>query len=413
MLLVPGIPPTLRRPGLIAVLVAEVVSTIGTRLTALALPWFVLTTSHSPARSGFVMAAETAPVLLFGLVSGSWVERTGARAWMLLSDACRAPLVAAIPVLSAMGALPFWLLLTLVFVIGTFTVPYGISQQLLLTDAVGDEQQTLAQATSVLQAATRLTLLLGPPLAGLLIAVIGARAVLFVDAASYLLVVAIIAAKGPRAVAAGPTRKGGVLDGIKVLAEDPVLANWSLATVVGEAAYQALFLAIPILVYTVYQDSATVVGLLVGAFGAGALVGSVVASVIAARLPAVLLSAVGKTVQALLFCGLILDLGPRPVGVLLALLGLANGLVNGPSFAIRLVRIPVEARARALAVMTAGTMLGATVGLALAGPAFEAFSRGTVFIVLAGLQLVSATMFVNGARLVGQTVTTGRLPGSP
>lgn len=394
-------------------LVAEIVSTIGTRLTALALPWFVLTTSHSPAKSGFVMAAEAAPVLLFGLVSGSWVERTGARAWMLLSDACRGPLVAAIPILSGIGALPFWLLLALVFVIGTFTVPYGTSQQLLLADVVGDEQQTLAQATSVLQAATRLTLLLGPPLAGLLIALIGARAVLFVDAASYLVVVAIIAAKGPRPVAAGPARQGRLLEGITVLARDSVLANWSLATVIGEAAYQALFLAIPILVYTVYQDSATVVGLLVGAFGAGALIGSVVASVIAARLPAVQLSAVGKVVQALLFCGLILDLGPWPFGVLLVLLGLANGLVNGPSFAIRLARIPVEVRARALAVMTAGTMLGATVGLALAGPAFEAFSTGIVFTAMAGLQVVSATMFVNGARQAGQPVSTERLPGVP
>lgn len=396
-----------------AVLAAEVVSTVGSQLTALALPWFILTTSHSPARSGLVMAAETAPVLLFGLVSGSWVERTGARAWMLLSDACRGPLVAAIPVLFAIGALPFWLLLVLVFTIGTFTVPYGISQQLLVADAVGDEQHTLAQVTSVLQAATRLTLLLGPPLAGLLIAGIGARAVLFVDAASYLMVVAIIATWSPRAATARPAGQNGLLDGIRTLARDPVLANWSLATMVGEAAYQALFLAIPILVYTVYQDSATVVGLLLGAFGGGALVGSLVASVIAARLPAGPLSAVGKVVQALLFCGLILDLGSWSVGVLLVLLGIANGLVNGPSFAIRLVRIPVEARARTLAVMTAGTMLGATVGLALTGPAFEAFAKATVFTVLAVLQIVSAAMFVNGVRLASQAATTGRPPDPP
>jgi MFS family permease len=401
---VPGQTPTLRRPGLFAVLAAEVVSTVGTTLTALALPWFVLTTSHSPARSGFVMAAETAPVLLFGLVSGSWVERTGARAWMVLSDSCRAPLVAAIPILSAFGALPFWLLLTLVFMIGTFTVPYGTSQQMLLVDAVGDEPQALAQATSVLQAATRFTMLLGPPLAGLLIAIIGARAVLFIDAASYVVVVAIIAIKAPRGAPAEAARPGRLLDGITALTRDSVLANWSLATVIGEAAYQALFLAVPILVYTVYRDSATVVGLLLGAFGAGALTGSLLASVIAARLPPVQLSAVGKALQALLFCGLIMDLGPRPVGVLLTLLGIANGLVNGPSFAIRLARIPVEVRPRALAVMTAGTMLGATVGLALTGPAFETFSTTTVFAVLAALQIVSAAMFVNGARQAGERV---------
>lgn len=400
---------TLRQRGLLPVLTAEVISTVGTQLTAVALPWFVLTSSGSPARSGFVAAAETAPVLIFGVISGGWVERIGARRWMLISDICRAPLIALIPVLSILGVLPFWLLLIMVFAIGSFVVPYGASQQMLLAEAVGDDEIILTQATSILQGASRLTMLIGPPMAGLLIAVLGPRPVLLVDALSYLVVVGIILARGPR-TARIPTedRSRRVLDGLRVLGRDRLLVNWTAATIIGEMAYQALFLSIPILVYVRYQESSAVVGLLIGAFGAGALFGSVIATAVANRFSAVRVSVIGKVAQALVFFGMLPVLTPTGVAIVLFALGAFNGLTNGPSFAVRLARIPVPLRAKALTAITAGTMLGATVGLAGSGPAFQAFRFSSVFAVLAGLQVISAALFVVGARQVGQHPTMVR-----
>lgn len=389
----------MRQRGLLPLLTAEVISTVGTQLTAVALPWFVLISTGSPAQAGFVAAAETAPVLVFGVISGGWVDRVGARRWMLISDTCRAPLIALIPVLSGLGMLPFWLLLVLVFVIGSFVVPYGASQQMMLAETIGDDVASLAQATSILQSATRLTMLIGPPLAGLLIAVLGPRQVLLIDAASYLVVVAIILARVPRpSRPATSDRPRGVLDGVRVLGRDRLLANWTAATILGEMAYQALFLSIPILVYARYQESSTVVGLLIGAFGAGALLGSLVATAVAGRFSAIRLSVIGKVAQALMFFGMLPVLPPEAVGVVLFVLGAFNGLTNGPSFAVRLARIPAPLRAKALTAMTAGTMLGATVGLACFGPAFEAFRFSSVFAMLAGLQVASATLYVIGAR---------------
>jgi hypothetical protein len=86
------------------------------------------------------------------------------------------------------------------------------------------------------------------------------------------------------------------------------------------------------------------------------------------------------------------------LGVLLFGLGAANGLTNGPSFAVRITRIPAAVRAQALTAASAATMLGATAGLAAAGPAFEAFGFTSVFVVLAGLQLVSTAQYFVGAR---------------
>jgi len=377
-------------------LLAEIVSTVGTTLTMVALPWFVLTTSGSPARAALVMAAEVAPVALFGVLSGSWAERMGARRWMLLSDGCRAPLVALIPTLSALGMLPFWMLLLAVFALGSFTAPYFASQQVLLAEVVGEDQAALSQATSVLQSATRLTLLIGPPAAGLLIAALGAPAVLYLDAASYLAAVALIATKTPTSGITANAVSTGVLAGLKTLYADRLLGMWTTASLLSEAAYQALFIAIPVLVITRYHASATLAGLLLGAFGAGAAGGSLLAAYLARSQPAQRLAIIGKSSQVPVFLLLILPLSPLGFGAVMLSLGVFNGIANGPSFAVRLARIPVQMRAKTLTAATTITMLGATIGLVLAGIALQALTARTVFVAMGVLQLASVGLFTAG-----------------
>jgi hypothetical protein len=98
-------PAMLRNASVRALLAAQVISTSGTQMTFLALPWFVLTTTGSAARTGAVLAAELLPVGIFGIPSGTLVMRLGARRTMLLCDAARAPLITAIPILHWTGAL--------------------------------------------------------------------------------------------------------------------------------------------------------------------------------------------------------------------------------------------------------------------------------------------------------------------
>ena len=90
-----------------SLVVAEVVSTTGTAMTFVALPWFVLVTTGSPAQMSLVLAVEIAPMALLGIPSGSLIGRLGARTTMLLSDALRAPLIALVPLLHWAGHLSF------------------------------------------------------------------------------------------------------------------------------------------------------------------------------------------------------------------------------------------------------------------------------------------------------------------
>ncbi|HEY1512872.1 MAG TPA: MFS transporter, partial [Gaiellaceae bacterium] len=76
----------MRNLTLPALLTAEAVSSTGSAMTFVALPWFVLVTTGSPTRMSIVLAAEILPMALLGIPSGSVVARLGARTSMLVSD---------------------------------------------------------------------------------------------------------------------------------------------------------------------------------------------------------------------------------------------------------------------------------------------------------------------------------------
>src|SRR5213596_1200578 len=96
-----------RRGAFPALVVAEFVSVTGSEISALAVPWFVLVTTGSPARTGLALSAEFVGMLALGVPAGEVVARLGARRTMVLADALRGCLIASIPLLHAAGALSF------------------------------------------------------------------------------------------------------------------------------------------------------------------------------------------------------------------------------------------------------------------------------------------------------------------
>src|SRR5207248_2381264 len=192
----------LRERSLVALLVAETISTTGMQMTWLALPWFVLTTTGSAGRMVLVLAAEAVGLALFGLPGGSVLARLGPRRMMMLSDGIRGPLTLLIPILHWLGLLSFPLLLALVFALGAFSAGYVAAR-------VAEE-------------------------------------------------------------------RGGFLDGLRWLVRDPLLRTWSVAFVVGDAAWYAFFAAVPVLVVADYGADPKIAGWIFASFGVGAVAGNVV-----------------------------------------------------------------------------------------------------------------------------------------
>src|SRR5262245_29503240 len=96
----------LRNRGLLALLAAEVVSTTGSMMTWLALPWFVLSSTGSASRMGIVLAAEAAGVAAFGIPGGHLAARFGARRTMVIVNGIAGPAILLVPAVQTvtMGA---------------------------------------------------------------------------------------------------------------------------------------------------------------------------------------------------------------------------------------------------------------------------------------------------------------------
>jgi MFS family permease len=392
----------LRRGPLLALLVAETVSTTGSMMTWLALPWFVLTTTGSAKQMSFVVGAETLAYALFGVPAGSLLARLGARRAMLLCDALRAPLMLFVPLLHWAGLLSYGLLVAAAFVLGALSTPYGAAQRVIVPELLGEDEGAVSKANALLQSATRSTMLLGPSVAGVLIAAVGAPSVLVIDAATFLAAFCLLATLVPRTPPAAAAADGeGLLAGVRYLRRDPLLSLWTLAILVGDAAWQVVFVGVPVLVFAHYGGRPQLAGFIFAAFGAGAVLGNVVSYRLFGASVDRRLLAGSVLVQALPLWLLTLPVPSWVPVAALALSGLGNGVANPTIHALLTLRPPVSVRAKVLTTVFTASVLGAPLALLAAGPAFAAFGSRTVLGGAAAAQL-AAMLALAGSALAWQ-----------
>ena len=381
----------LRRPPVVALVAAEVISATGSQMTALALPWFVLTTTGSPSRMALVVAAEVLPWALLGIPAGTAAARLGLRRTLVICNLCWVPLLALIPVLHYAGALTFGVLLALAALSGALWPAYLASQHALLPTLVGENRRAVAQASALLFSAMRITYMAGPALAGVLIALWGAPTVLLVDAASFLVAALLIVSFVPAAGRpAAPPGYVGMLAGLRFLARDPFLRPLTVAQVISQAAFQALVISLPVLAFARYGESSGIAGLLLAAWGGGALLGSALSYRTTTRWDIVRTGEVAWLLQALPLWLLAGRVPAAAAAALLAASGLGNGFRVPAMQALALVRTPAALRPQTGAVASSLAMLGGVLALAAAGPVLAEFGTTPVLTGVASLSTLAA-----------------------
>lgn len=362
-----------RRRGLVGLYVAQAVSTTGTRMSLLALPVFVFLTTGSALRTGLVGFAEMLPYVLLKLFGGPLVDRLGAWRTSVGSDLAAAVAVGAVPLLHAVHALSFPVLLALVALAGALRAPGDGAKSVLLPVVVARAGVPMERAVGLSDGVSRLATMLGAPLGGALVGVLGAPWVLVVDAASFAVGAVVVgclvdrAPVDPPAVGSGSggglrAYAGQMREGFAFLRGQPFLraaAGMVAATNLLDAAVTAVLLPVWALDRYGEQGGAAALGIVLAVFGAGAVAGTAVMAACGHRLPRRLTYAVAFLVGGAPKI-LVLAL-PVPLVVVVAVsavCGLASGAINPLLAAAEYERIPVALQAR---------VLGAVGGLAWAG----------------------------------------------
>lgn len=380
------------RVSFVALLAAATVSQAGTRMSQLAVPWLVLTETHSPVLTGLVGTAEIVPYVLLQILGSPLVDRLGGHRVALVGNVVAGLAMAAIPLAWHAGWHQLWAVLALVFVVGLARGPADTATHILLPPVAERAGIPIDRATALSEGALRLASLLGAPAAALLITAIGPANVVAFDAVSFLACAALLTLVP---ISAGLTERNdlGYLrqlsDGFAFVRRHPLLRSISgmvLFTNLADAAMSGVLL---LLWVERHYGSADRVGVISAVFGATAVAGTMVMVAIGGRLPRRWTFAVAFLIGgAPRFAVLAL---PVPFAVVLAvwaLSGLTCGAINPVLGAAEYEAIPRALQARVLATVNALAWAGIPFGALLAGALVEATGLRTALAVGAVLYLV-------------------------
>lgn len=413
MTAVRAVPKAGRRP-LYGWLTADAISLTGTRISMVAIPWFVLTTTGSAAQTGLVAFAEMFPLVLCKVLGGPFIDRLGARRVAITCDLGSFVAVGLVPVLHAVGMLTFPVLLGLVAVAGALRGPGDAAKDSLTPVIVAAAEVPMERATGLASAVERGAGMVGFALAGVLVVAVGPATALALDAVSFLLGAAVLgwatvglrlreepaaersledASEDVPEDAQGPAGFWRQLhEGWIFLRRDPVLIGLTLMIAVTnllDLAWASVMM--PVWVHD-SGDSAGLLGTLFAVFAAASMLGALVAAAWGERMPrfrtyllAFLLTGLPR------FVVMAIDVPLWVVGAVLVVAGVASGFLNPILGAVFFERIPEPLVGRVSSLSTSVCYALIPFGGLLGAVLIAGFGLSPAF-VLVGVAYFAATM---------------------
>ena len=285
----------------------QAVSQIGSWMQRIALGWFVYQLTHSAFAVGVMAFAAFLPFTLFGLFAGVFADRLDARRTVIATQAGQLVTASALAWIALAGIAQPWMLYTIAFVNGCVLVLDVPSRQQLTYRMVGRED--LPNAIALNSSLFNASRVFGPAVAGLIYGFTGAGVCFLINAISFLAVLLSLFAMRtrdfyPLAKFERPEIWRGTRDGlVYVLHQRKMLVILGLTVVLSTFSFN-FNVTLPVLAGQTLHSNSVVFGLLSAMFGAGALVGALVAASLGRASTRVLL------MGALVFTGSELLLAP-------------------------------------------------------------------------------------------------------
>jgi MFS family permease len=377
----------------------QVTSQIGEGLNKVALLWFVYELTGSAMMIATVGLLQTVPPLLFGPLIGVYLDRLRKKPVMIWVDLIRTVLTVLIPALYGLGLLRLEGLFVLIFLQSMVSTVFGpalVSAVPLLV-----RRSELVSANALIQGTNNIGLLLGPAVSGVLIALIGAQHVLYVNAATFLIsalcLMPIRSSETVRGESKSAASSKSVLSdlsvGFRFVFSDRstvfVLVTISALFNLGASAF---VFVLPVYAKESLQVGPVELGWLWSALGAGMLTAS---SWLAMRRKDDVRSRMrvlvrGTTIGGLAVCTLSVLESPLIAAAFVLLVGAGAAVLNPVVWALLQEVTPSHLMGRVLTTFSTGSMAAAMVGMSgfgwmadAIGPAQSLIGLGLVLLLTA------------------------------
>ena len=364
--------PALREPAFRNLFAGQALSRLGDRIAPIALAFGVIDSGGSAADLGIVVAAGTIPFAVFALAAGVWADRVPRRRVMVASDAVRAVVQAATGILLLTGNADIWMLAALAAVYGTGDAFFWPAMNGMLPETIASDR--LQEANALLGTAQSSSNILGPVIAGVLIAIADPGGAILLDGATFLVSIAFLLRIAPREMPAGEAIEAedeGFAAQLRGGWREVRSRSWVWTVLLALAAYHVIVLPSVFVLGPILSERELGGASDWATISAGFGVGSVIGQVLIYRLPfrrpvraAVIGLVVASTQAAIIGSGL-------PV-LAIAALEAVTGVAVSLAFTLWETSLQQHIPSRALSrvssydfTASAGLM---PIGLALAGP---------------------------------------------
>jgi MFS family permease len=404
--------PALREPAFRNLFAGQALSRLGDRIAPIALAFGVIQSGGSAADLGLVVAAGTIPFALFALAAGVWADRIPRRRVMIASDAVRAVVQIATGVLLITGSAEVWMLAALAAVYGTGDAFFWPAMNGLLPETIASDR--LQEANALLGTAQSSSNILGPAIAGVLIALVDPGGAILLDAATFIVSIAFLARLVPRALDAGDAAvdEEGFFEQLRGGWREVRSRAWVWTVLIALSAYHVIVLPAVFVLGPILSErelnGASDWAVISAGFGIGSVVGQVLIYRLPFRRPvraAVIGLVIASTQAAIIGSGL-------PV-VAIAALEAVTGVAVSLAFTLWETSLQQHIPSRALSrvssydfTASAGLM---PIGLVLAGPLADGIGLHAALrlMTLVGVLSALACLAVPSVRALARPEQSG------
>jgi MFS family permease len=257
-------------------LTGQVISTVGTWMQSVAMPWLALELTHSGLLVGLVLAAQFTPVLLGGPFGGLVADRYRKRNVLLATQSLFTIPSFVLFAVSSTGHAQYWMVIVAAFATGTINMFDVPARQAFVIEMVG--RQDLMNAIALNSSVFNASAVIGPAIAGLVIAAVGVPICFLANSVSYLAaIVALLLMRDLPQVAAQHHEQPflrRVAEGAAYARREPVVGMLLIAVAVFSLFAMNRLTLIPLFAEQVLHVGAHGFGFLLASMGLGALVGA-------------------------------------------------------------------------------------------------------------------------------------------
>lgn len=392
----------------------QTASQLGAQASQVTLPLIaVVALDAGASQLGALRAVQQAPILLFSLFVGVWVDRRRSRNIMVLADFGRAVASAAIPLTYLFGMLGIPVLVIVAFLVGVLTVCFDVAYQASLVRLV--ERGQLAQGNSALEGSRSAAQICGPALGGALVSLLSAPIAIVASAFSFTL--SFLAIRRIRRHESIPERaelpariRRQIHEGIRLVVTDTSLRAVGLSSGIFQFSFAALMTVYLLFLPRTLHLSGAAVGLALAAIGPGALVGSVLSAVLPRRFGygLVLVSSAVLADGVMLCVPALRDSGAVTLSLLMAinfLFGVFSQTVDVTVMAVRQAITPIRIQGRVVATINFAGMGLTPLGSLLGGFLADQFGlRAGLLMTAVGLSLSPLFMALSPLARLGKSL---------